>query len=106
MLVTNTNLLPKLQDQKLPQLLGRDVVRHSTQTEQQFCDEQMTILLSLLKGMVRNTFSGDVITLAIYDAQDTCEQLGVDPENFRIAAQMFAEISAKSQSRSPICKMF
>lgn len=41
-------------------------------------EETIMFLMAFLDGLTRNTFSGDAMALAYYDALDTCKKIGID----------------------------
>ncbi len=56
-------------------------VRWETPTDEQSSPKSLDleILLSFTSSIVRNTWSGDVISLALMQAQSDCEAKGMDP---------------------------
>ena len=59
------------------------------------------ILLLILDGITRNTTSGDVIALAIYAAQDRCEELGIDEAIFKDTVAKFVKFSEVRKRTNP-----
>lgn len=89
------------------QLLVRGVALDSaTQTESDLLDEAGTILLAILTGLCEEVMSGDVISLALFRAQDLCQQAGINEQTFEQYAQRFAEVAARARKKNPLSCMF
>jgi hypothetical protein len=101
---STTTLLPN-QTGKLPQHLEQAVVPLSSiLKDKQFSEnsETVVILMAILQGITKNTTSGDVIALAIYNAIDVCDALGIDSEVVERTIKRFFDFQKEVRKNNPL----
>jgi hypothetical protein len=87
--------------QTLAQRLGQDVVvPFSTLRD----DELVILLISLVDGLIRNTYSGDTLFLSFAQAQDTCKKYGLDAEEVSHVLDQIGGVSEKLRQQNPIAR--
>lgn len=88
------------QQQICVQLLGRDVVVPSTLTDAEY----FTILIAAVSGLMRNTYSSDILCLAFADAQETCNRLGISPEKSEHILREVGKVAEQIRQQNPIAQ--
>lgn len=85
------------------QHLGLDVALRSTPTDSESLQqERMIAVLAILNGLLKNTFSGDIMELAVYDAKDTCERLQISEDVFKEIIHAVRMLRSGAMKNNPI----
>jgi len=90
---------------KCLQPLGRDVAVPSA-TEIDRLSLENFALKSMVEGLIFFIMSGDCIKLAMYRAEHTCMQAGLDPEEFMPIIQSVMNNFQSTTKKNPMSSMF
>ena len=66
----------------------------------------LLVLLAMLKGYQRHTFSGDVRSLVYIQAAHECQQLGISETDFTEVAQRLLVLGKAGREHDPMSGMF
>lgn len=92
-------------DGKCLQPLGRDVAAPSG-TEIDRLSLENFVLKSMVEGLIFFIMSGDCIKMAMYRAEHTCMEAGLDPEEFMPIVQSVVDNFRKTTRKNPMHSMF
>jgi hypothetical protein len=104
-LVASQTSLSHNPDGKCLQPLGRDVAVPSGIEIDRLSLENF-VLKSMVEGLIFFIMSGDCIQLAMYRAEHTCMDAGLDPEEFMPIVQSVVNNFRKTTKKNPMHSMF
>jgi hypothetical protein len=84
---------------------GRDVAAPS-ETEIDSLSLENFVLKSMVEGFVFNTMSSDIILLSLYRAKATCEEAGLNKDEYMPFIQSVMDNFQKTTQKNPFHSMF
>ena len=104
-LVASQRSLSPSPDGKCLQPSGRDVAAQSG-TEIDRLSLENFVLKSMVEGLIFFIMSGDCIKLAMYRAEHTCMEAGLEPEEFMPIVQSVVNNFRNTTRKNPMHSMF